>query len=190
MSWGARGARSAATPSGRCGPTSRSSGAGAPSAGLTGDCRRRPETVAGLRGCDGGACALRPPSAATSRASSRHTGRWGLEKTLQEPAGAPRAQAHAPEEGAPTDSRRTGLTWPLRQRLMAAAGDRLLDDRNRALLAVAYDTMLRRAELVPPCKSPICLKEIGGDDRECPGASAPRPIARAGARSSGSGGTA
>ncbi|MYD94260.1 MAG: tyrosine-type recombinase/integrase [Chloroflexi bacterium] len=42
----------------------------------------------------------------------------------------------------------TGLTWPLRQRLLEAAGGRLIDDRNRALLAVAYDTMLRRAELV------------------------------------------
>ena len=42
----------------------------------------------------------------------------------------------------------TGLTWPLRQRLLEAAGERLIDDRNRALLAVAYDTMLRRAELV------------------------------------------
>ena len=31
---------------------------------------------------------------------------------------------------------------------MDAAGERLIDDRNRALLAVAYDTMLRRAELV------------------------------------------
>ena len=41
-----------------------------------------------------------------------------------------------------------GLTWPLRNRLLEAAGDRLIDVRNRALLAVAYDTMLRRSELV------------------------------------------
>ena len=40
-----------------------------------------------------------------------------------------------------------GLTWPLRQRLLAAAGDRPIDDRNRALVAVAYDAMLRRSEL-------------------------------------------
>ena len=41
-----------------------------------------------------------------------------------------------------------GLTWPLRNRLLAAAGDRLIDTRNRALLAAGYDTLLRRAELV------------------------------------------
>ena len=40
-----------------------------------------------------------------------------------------------------------GLTWPLRQRLLAAAGNRVIDDRNRALVAVAYDAMLRRSEL-------------------------------------------
>ena len=40
-----------------------------------------------------------------------------------------------------------GLTWPLRKRLLGAPGDRLIDARNRALLAVAYDGMLRRAEL-------------------------------------------
>lgn len=41
-----------------------------------------------------------------------------------------------------------GLTWALRRRLVEAAGDRLIDLRNRALLGVAYDAMLRRSELV------------------------------------------
>ena len=40
------------------------------------------------------------------------------------------------------------LTWPLRRRLLEAAGNRPIDDRNRTLLAVAYDAMLRRTELV------------------------------------------
>ena len=41
-----------------------------------------------------------------------------------------------------------GLTWTLRERLMDATGDTLIDARNRALLAAAYDTLLRRGELV------------------------------------------
>ena len=40
-----------------------------------------------------------------------------------------------------------GLTWPIRKRLLEAAGDQLIYARNRTLLAVAYDGMLRRAEL-------------------------------------------
>ncbi len=55
-----------------------------------------------------------------------------------------------------------GMTGPLRRRLLEAAGDRLIDDRNRALLAVAYDTMLRRTELTSLEVSDF-LEEIGGD---------------------------
>ena len=54
-----------------------------------------------------------------------------------------------------------GLTWPLRNRLLEAAGDRLIDARNRALLAVGYDTLLRRSELVSLEVSDL-LEEIDG----------------------------
>lgn len=59
-----------------------------------------------------------------------------------------------------------GLTWALRRRILKAAGDRLIDARNRALLATAYDTLLRRSELTAlkladlsekPCGSAIVL---------------------------------
>ena len=55
-----------------------------------------------------------------------------------------------------------GLTWPLRRRLLEAAGDRLIDDRNRALLAVAYDAMLRRTELISLQVIDL-LEELPGD---------------------------
>ena len=55
-----------------------------------------------------------------------------------------------------------GLTWPLRNRLLDAAGDRLIDDRNRALLAVAYDTLLRRAELTSVQVTDL-FEEMAGD---------------------------
>ncbi len=41
-----------------------------------------------------------------------------------------------------------GLTWQLREQLIDSSGERLIDIRNRALLAVAYDAMLRRSEVV------------------------------------------
>ena len=55
-----------------------------------------------------------------------------------------------------------GLTWPLRNRLLNAASDRLIDDRNRALLAVAYDTLLRRSEL-SALQVPDLFEEMDGD---------------------------
>ena len=55
-----------------------------------------------------------------------------------------------------------GLTWPLRNRLLDAAGERLIDDRNRALLAVAYDTLLRRAELASAQVADL-FEETAGD---------------------------
>ena len=54
-----------------------------------------------------------------------------------------------------------GLTWPLRNRLIEAGGDRLIDARDRALLAVGYDTLLRRTELVS-LEVPDLLEEIDG----------------------------
>ena len=41
-----------------------------------------------------------------------------------------------------------GLTRALLERMTEASGDRLIDVRNRAMLAVAYDALLRRSELV------------------------------------------
>ena len=70
----------------------------------------------------------------------------GLEKTLKSPPVRLALQRMHRKKGR-RQGQATGLTWSLRERLLKAAGDRLLDDRNRALLAVAYDAMLRRAEL-------------------------------------------
>ena len=79
-----------------------------------------------------------------------------------------------------------GLTSPLRRRLLEAAGDRLLDDRNRALLAVAT-TRCSAGRSLCHCKSLTCLRNC--QETAACWCAAPRPIARAGARSSGSPGT-
>ncbi|MYD94472.1 MAG: tyrosine-type recombinase/integrase [Chloroflexi bacterium] len=55
-----------------------------------------------------------------------------------------------------------GLTWPLRQRLVEACGTALIDLRDRALVAVAYDGMLRRSEL-SALQVDDLVEEMGGD---------------------------
>ena len=85
----------------------------------------------------------------------------GLEKTVKSPPVQLALKRMHRKKGRRQDQA-TGLTWPLRQRLLEAAGDRLLDDRNRALLAVAYDAMLRRAELVS-LQVPDLFEEVRGD---------------------------
>ena len=54
-----------------------------------------------------------------------------------------------------------GLTRTLLQRLLDAAGDTLIDARNRALLTVAYDTLLRRSELVALQAADIVVERDG-----------------------------
>ena len=54
-----------------------------------------------------------------------------------------------------------GLTGALRERLLDTPGDALIDARNRALLAVAYDTLLRRGELVALQVNDIVVESDG-----------------------------
>ena len=85
----------------------------------------------------------------------------GLEKTLKSPPVRLALKRMHRKKGR-RQHQATGLTWPLRQRLLAGAGNRLIDDRNRALLAVAYDAMLRRGELVSLQVTDL-LEEVQGD---------------------------
>ena len=85
----------------------------------------------------------------------------GLEKTVKSPPVQLALKRMHRKKGRRQDQA-TGLTWLLRRRLLEAAGDRLIDDRNRALLAVAYDSMLRRAELVS-LQVPDLFEKLQGD---------------------------
>ena len=85
----------------------------------------------------------------------------GLEKTLNSPPVQIALKRMHRKKGR-RQGQATGLTWPLRQRLLEVAGGRLIDDRNRALLAVAYDAMLRRTELTSLEVTDL-LEELQGD---------------------------
>ena len=85
----------------------------------------------------------------------------GLEKTLGSPAVRLALKRMHRKKGR-RQGQAAALTWPLRRRLLEAAGNRPIDDRNRALLAIAYDAMLRRTELTSLEVSDF-LEEIGGD---------------------------
>ena len=66
----------------------------------------------------------------------------------------------APAPGAPAEAS-PGADLAAADQLLEAAGDRLIDARNRALLALGYDTLLRRSELVS-LEVPDVLEEIDG----------------------------
>ena len=86
----------------------------------------------------------------------------GLEQTLKSPTVQLALKRMHRRKGR-RQGQAAGLTWPLRRRLLEAAGGRLIDDRNRALLAVAYDAMLRRTELVSLLEVVDLLEELPGD---------------------------
>ena len=54
-----------------------------------------------------------------------------------------------------------GLTRALLERMTEASGDRLIDVRNRAMLAVAYDALLRRSELVSLQVADLAMESDG-----------------------------
>ena len=53
-----------------------------------------------------------------------------------------------------------GITWPVLRQMLAVPGDRLIDVRNRALVCVAYDTLLRRSELTA-----LEVHDLSGESR-------------------------
>ena len=54
-----------------------------------------------------------------------------------------------------------GITWSLRKTMIAASGVRLINTRNCAMLAVAYDALLRRGELVSLQVSDLMMESDG-----------------------------
>ena len=64
--------------------------------------------------------------------------------------------------GAARQDRAEGLTWALCRQLIETPGDSPIDARNRALLAVAYDTLLRRGRLTALGVSDLLPDAPGG----------------------------
>ena len=73
-----------------------------------------------------------------------------------------RALTHMHRKNGRRQSQVLGLTWPLRKRMLAVAGERLIDARNRALVAVAYDALLRRSELTALDLADLAADKKGG----------------------------
>ena len=71
----------------------------------------------------------------------------GIETTLRtEPVRHALRRMH--REKGRRQSQAKGLSWTLVERMLAVGGDSLIEMRNKAMLAVAYDGMLRQSELV------------------------------------------
>lgn len=73
-----------------------------------------------------------------------------------------RALARVRRSAAERRDRAAGLTWERCRQLIEASGDSLIDARNRALLAVAYDTLLRRGVLTALEVSDLLPQAPGG----------------------------
>ena len=73
-----------------------------------------------------------------------------------------RALERMRRSAAQSQNRAEGLPWELCRQLIEAAGDSPIDARNRALLAVAYDTLLRRAVLTALEVPDLLPQALGG----------------------------
>ena len=91
--------------------------------------------------------------------AAAHRAAGAKETTSHEPVR--RALARMHQDKGRRQRQAEGLTWTLRNRLLGATDDDLVGARNRALLALAYDTMLRRSEIVALEVSDI-VEEIDG----------------------------
>ena len=86
----------------------------------------------------------------------------GLEKTVKSPPVQLALKRMHRKKGR-RQNQATGLTWPLRQRLLDAAGDRLQSTSATAPCSPSPTTRCCAARSSYPCKSPIWLRKLRGD---------------------------